>query len=76
MRQNETSYTIIALSSITYAIKAKKLLNSYGYYCEILRTPKSLAKGCGYSIRVDKQMNIVLPLLASEQITVKAYVSE
>lgn len=76
MRQGKTSYTIIALTSITYAIKAKKMLNSYGHYCEIVRTPKSLAKGCGYSIRINTDVKTVLPLLAAEQITVKDYVSE
>lgn len=28
-------YTLIAVSSITYAMKAKRLLNGMGYYCEI-----------------------------------------
>ncbi len=76
MRHSETSYNIIALTSITYAMKAKKLLNSFGYYCEILRTPKKLAKGCGYSIRVKNDIDNVLLILASEQITVKDYLTE
>lgn len=45
-------YTLIAVSSITYAMKAKRLLNGMGYYCEIEKTPKNLSSGCGYSIRV------------------------
>ena len=44
--------SLIAVSSITYAMKAKKLLNNMGLYCEIQKTPKNLGSGCGYSIRV------------------------
>lgn len=67
--------TLIALSSITYAIKAKNLLNCSGYYCEIERTPKGLAKGCGYSIRVKNDINLILSILAYEGIVVKDYIS-
>ena len=44
--------SLIAMTSITYAMKAKNLLNSLKYYCEIQRTPKNLGTGCGYSISV------------------------
>lgn len=63
--------TILALTSITYAIKAKNLLNSFGYYCEIQRTPKNLSKGCGYSIVVKNDINLILSILASEGIKIK-----
>lgn len=65
----------IALTSITYAIKAKNLLNSSGYYCEIERTPKVLSKGCGYSIKVKDDINLILSILASENITVKDFMA-
>lgn len=65
--------SIIALSSITYAIKAKNLLNSSGYYCEIQRTPKDLSKGCGYSITVKDDLNLILSILSSENIKFKDY---
>ena len=38
---------LIAMRSITYAIKAKELLNRLGLFCEIEKTPKDLASGCG-----------------------------
>ena len=44
--------SLIAMTSITYAMKAKNLLNSLKDYCEIQRTPKDLGTGCGYSIAV------------------------
>lgn len=37
---------------MTYAMKSKRILNNYGYYCEIEKTPKELANGCGHSLRV------------------------
>ena len=42
--------SLIAMTSITYAMKAKNLLNSLKYYCEIQRTPKDLGTGCGYPL--------------------------
>ncbi len=45
-------YTLLAVSSITYAMKAKKLLNSMGIFCEVSKTPKNLSSGCGYSVRI------------------------
>ena len=36
--------SLIAMTSITYAMKAKNLLNGLKYYCEIQRTPKHLRK--------------------------------
>ncbi len=45
-------YTLLAVSSITYAMKAKKLLNGMGIFCEVSKTPKNLASGCGYSVRI------------------------
>lgn len=67
--------TLVALSSITYAIKAKNLLNSSGYYCEIERTPKDLAKGCGYCICVKNDVNLIISILTSEGIKVKDFMT-
>lgn len=64
---------LIALSSITYANKAKKLLNDMGLYCEIERTPKNLSSGCGYSIRVADNLGMILPLLVRNGIMYKDY---
>ncbi len=64
---------IIALTSITYAAKAKKLLNSYGYFCKITKTPKDLSKGCGYSIIIKDDLYTILKVLESENIKVKDY---
>lgn len=46
----------IVLSSITYANKAKNLLNSNNIKCEIVQTPNTIAgRKCSYSITVDKK---------------------
>lgn len=67
-----TTY-LIALTSITYAIKAQNLLKSMGYYCEIQRTPKTLGTGCGYSIRVKGDMRAILKILENASITQNGY---
>ncbi|MBQ7071171.1 MAG: DUF3343 domain-containing protein [Ruminococcus sp.] len=54
---------LIAMRSITYAIKAKELLNKLGLFCEIEKTPKDLASGCGYSIKVRDEPEKIKKLL-------------
>ncbi|MBR1662839.1 MAG: DUF3343 domain-containing protein [Ruminococcus sp.] len=55
--------SLIAMTSITYAMKAKRLLNDQGFYCEITRTPKNLGTGCGYSIQVTKPPKEIILML-------------
>lgn len=64
-------YTLLAVPSVTYAMKGKRLLNNYGYYCEIVKTPKELANGCGHSLRVRGNADVILDLLAKNGIAVK-----
>ena len=54
---------LIAMRSITYAIKAKELLNKLGFFCEIEKTPKDLASGCGYSIKIRDEPEKIKKLL-------------
>ena len=64
-------YTLTAVSSITYANKAKKILNDRGYFCEIEKTPRNLASGCGYSIRTLASHQEIAPILAESGIATK-----
>ena len=66
-------YTLIAVSSITYAMKAKRLLNGMGYYCEIEKTPKNLSSG--YSIRVKDSSEVIIGILKNNGIEYKALMS-
>lgn len=70
-----TAYTLIAVSSITYAMKAKRLLNNKGYYCEIEKTPKNLSTGCGYSVRVKDDPEIIAQILRQNSIECKAFMT-
>ena len=69
------TYTLIAVSSITYAMKAKRHINNMGYYCEIEKTPKNLATGCGYSIRVKDDSEIISAILSRNGIAHKDVMS-
>lgn len=60
--------SLIAMTSITYAMKAKRLLNDKGYYCEIVRTPKNLGTGCGYSLSVTKDPREIIIILEDNKI--------
>ena len=64
---------LIACTSITYAMKAQSILRSFGYPCEIQRTPKNLASGCGYSIRVQGELSKIVTILNSAMIEQKGY---
>ena len=70
--------SLIAMTSITYAMKAKNLLNSLKYYCEIQRTPKDLGTGCGYSIAVTAppEENIFSAILEKERIPFRNVIFE
>lgn len=63
-------YTI-ALSSITFAIKAQNLLKYEGIKTEVIRTPKNLASGCGYSIVLYGSVEKALEVLEKNHINQK-----
>lgn len=68
--------SLIAMTSITYAMKAKNLLNSLKYYCEIQRTPKDLGTGCGYSIAVTAPTEEIIAILEKERIPFRNVIFE
>ena len=68
--------SLIAMTSITYAMKAKNLLNSLKYYCEIQRTPKDLGTGCGYSIAVTAPPAEINAILEKERIPFRNVIFE
>lgn len=60
--------TLITMTSITYAMKAKAMLNSKKIYCEIEKTPKNIGSGCGYSIRIRDNKDYIIRLLDENKI--------
>ncbi|MDO5125539.1 MAG: DUF3343 domain-containing protein [Ruminococcus sp.] len=67
------SKILIAMTSITYAMKAKALLNGKKIYCGIEKTPKNIGSGCGYSIRIKDDPDHVLQILDENNIPHKNY---
>lgn len=65
------TYNLIAMTSITYAQKAKRVLNAERMYCEIQKTPSDYFSGCGYSIRVKDDLNRVTSILKMNDIKFK-----
>ena len=65
------TYTLISVSSITYAMKAKNLLNNMGYYCEIERQEKNSRSGCGYVLRVRDDPQLISSILERNGIKTK-----
>lgn len=63
--------TLITMTSITYAMKAKQLLNRKKIYCEVERTPKNVGSGCGYSIRIKDDPESIKRLLKDSSIPYK-----
>lgn len=62
---------IIMVSSITYAMKGRDLLNSRGYTAYLQRTPKLEGmNGCGYSIHVPYHIDSAEMLLRQSGIKV------
>ncbi len=69
---NKRSISIFSLSSVTYAIKAQAVLKRSGIQSEVIKTPKDMAKGCGYSIRVSGDYQRARDILSQEGIEIKA----
>ena len=47
---------IVALSSITYAMKGEELLRTHGIPNRVVRlSPERTKKGCGYGLELDKK---------------------
>lgn len=61
----------IAMTSITYAMKAKEILDMLGYRCEVERMPKNVGSGCGYSIVVADDPEVIVSALKRRGISVK-----
>lgn len=62
---------LIMVSSITYAMKAKQILNSVGIRSEIERTPKrDMKNGCGYSLYVPKDTDEAEKILKENHIKI------
>lgn len=67
------SESYLNLVSLTYAYKAKDVLQKRGIACRVVYQSKSLAKqGCGYSIAVDRsKQNLAYEILLQEGIKVR-----
>lgn len=63
---------IFAFPSVTIAIKAQAVLRRKGIPAEVIRTPKSLAVGCGYSVSAAADPGVVSELLEADGITPRA----
>lgn len=63
---------IFAFPSVTIAIKAQVVLRRKGIPAEVIRTPKSLAVGCGYSVSAAADPGVISELLEAEGITPRA----
>lgn len=65
------SKPLIMVSSVTYAMKGKQILNSMGIRSEVERTPKRDVKnGCGYSLYVPKDADEAERILKENNIKV------
>ena len=64
--------TYIAMTSITYAYKAKTLFERSGIRCDVIRTPKNIGSGCGYSVAVRTTADRAAALLDKHNIPHKS----
>lgn len=69
------TYTLIPVSSVTYAMKSKSILNGMGLYCETERQEKGSRTGCGYVIRVKDDPEKIISILNAHGIKTHGYIS-
>ncbi len=67
----ELMENLITMTSITYAMKAKNMLNYNGVYCEVVRTPAGVGSGCGYSIKIKDDPEKIAKMLEYHNIKYK-----
>ena len=63
---------IFAFPSVTIAMKAQAILRSNGFGTEVIRTPKNLSAGCGYSVVVTGSVDLASSVLENNNIRPKA----
>lgn len=63
---------LIGMTSITYAVKAQKLLGKKGIRVRIVPTPKNVGSGCGYSLETDGNADRITRILAENGIKFKS----
>lgn len=63
---------IFAFPSVTIAIKAQSVLRKHNIAADVIRTPKSLAVGCGYSVSAKTDPGTAAELFEAEGINPRA----
>ncbi len=63
---------IFAFPSVTIAIKARNLLRNEDFNTDIIRTPRTLSVGCGYSVVVNGNVDAAAAVLEKNGIQPKA----
>ena len=62
------SKTLISMTSITYAMKAKNILNQKRISCVVEKTPKNVGTGCGYTIYIKDNKDKIISILEKNNI--------
>lgn len=63
---------IFAFPSVNKALKVLTILKNSGFSGEIVRTPRNLSAGCGYSVTAEGDPGIITEILEKHGITPKA----
>lgn len=63
---------IFAFPSVTIAIKAQSILRRNGISADVIRTPRSLAVGCGYSVSAAGDPGVTADILEAAGLTPRA----
>lgn len=63
---------IFAFPSVTIAIKAQSVLRRNGISADVIRTPRSLAVGCGYSVSAAADPGVIADILEAAGLTPRA----
>lgn len=61
---------VLAVRSITSAMRAQKILERQGFHASIQRSTTTSPQGCGYTVRITGDLSAALSILQAAEIEI------
>jgi len=69
---DQTSYYVILFKSVSYALKAEKILKAEKFPHKLIPVPKQISSDCGICLRFEPQYLSVIEASLRDQVDIEA----